>query len=246
MKWLSSFFLISALVTIIFAADNSDKAKEIEDIKTVIINETEYAVNKRDYKNWADTWVHESDVLHFMADRSGYRERNGWDEINSWMKKGIENDPEPRHFKITKKNFNVRVDGNLAWASYDDYWDTPEGIWHMKQTRTLIKKDEQWKIISVIAAWDDSYKPDFNNGEMFLSMVGQDYLLMDKVNEAIDVFKLNVKLYPKSSKAYDSLGEAYTKFGNKELAIKSYQKSLELDPENKNAKKKLEELSVKK
>ena len=49
--------------------------------------------------------------------------------------------------------------------------------------------------------------------------------------------KTNVKLYPESSNVYDSLGEAYMKDGNKELAIKNYEKSLELDQKNDNAKK---------
>jgi cytochrome c-type biogenesis protein CcmH/NrfG len=33
---------------------------------------------------------------------------------------------------------------------------------------------------------------------------------------------------------YDSLGEAYMKKGEKELAIANYQKSLELNPDNAN------------
>ena len=44
--------------------------------------------------------------------------------------------------------------------------------------------------------------------------------------------KLNVEDYPQSSNTYDSLGEAYMIDGNKELAIKNYQRSIELDPKN--------------
>ena len=40
--------------------------------------------------------------------------------------------------------------------------------------------------------------------------------------------------YPQSSNTYDSLGEAYKIFGNKELAIKNYERSIELDPKNVN------------
>ncbi len=39
----------------------------------------------------------------------------------------------------------------------------------------------------------------------------------------------------------DSLGEAYMKFGQKQLAIENYKTSLEKDPTNDNAKQKLEE-----
>lgn len=63
------------------------------------------------------------------------------------------------------------------------------------------------------------------------------YKLMNegKLEEALDIFKLNVKLHPDSWNIYDSLGEAYMKSSNRELAIKNYKKSLELNPLNHNA-----------
>ena len=74
------------------------------------------------------------------------------------------------------------------------------------------------------------------------------YKLMNEENlkEAIEIFKLNVKLYPGSWNVYDSLGEAYMKSGHKELAIKNYKKSLELNPLNHNAVGMLNRLTQKK
>jgi len=70
------------------------------------------------------------------------------------------------------------------------------------------------------------------------------YRLMGKgdLKAAIEIFKLNVEMYPKSANVYDSLGEAYMNKGEKELAIQNYQKSLELNPENENAKEMLKKL----
>jgi hypothetical protein len=50
------------------------------------------------------------------------------------------------------------------------------------------------------------------------------YLLMgqDKVDSAVVVFQKNVKDYPKSWNAYDSLGEAYAKKGDVRRAISAY------------------------
>jgi hypothetical protein len=69
------------------------------------------------------------------------------------------------------------------------------------------------------------------------------YRLLDrkKVKEAIKIFEMNVELFPESFNVYDSLAEAYMTDNNKELAIKYYKKSLELNPENENAKKFLKE-----
>lgn len=68
-----------------------------------------------------------------------------------------------------------------------------------------------------------------------LNEIGYKYLKINKLNEAIEILKLNVKLYPGSWNPYDSLGEAYALAGNKELAIQNYQKSLELNPKNESA-----------
>jgi tetratricopeptide (TPR) repeat protein len=54
--------------------------------------------------------------------------------------------------------------------------------------------------------------------------------------------QIELNQLPESSDAYDSLGEAYMKAGQKQAAIDSYKKSLEKDPGNDNAKQKLKEL----
>jgi CubicO group peptidase (beta-lactamase class C family) len=70
------------------------------------------------------------------------------------------------------------------------------------------------------------------------------YVLMRKkqYQDAIKIFKLNVAAYPESFNVYDSLGEAYMENGDKELAIKNYEKSMELNPDNKNGAEKLKQL----
>ncbi|MBC8184744.1 tetratricopeptide repeat protein [candidate division KSB1 bacterium] len=63
-----------------------------------------------------------------------------------------------------------------------------------------------------------------------------------KINEAIEIFKLNVIEFPESANVYDSLGEAFMKNGDNKLAIKNYEESLKLNPNNENAIKMLKEL----
>ena len=64
-----------------------------------------------------------------------------------------------------------------------------------------------------------------------------------KPKEALEIFKLNVFLYPNSANVYDSVAEAYAVNGNRELAIKNYKRSLELDPKNTNAARQLKKLT---
>ena len=77
--------------------------------------------------------------------------------------------------------------------------------------------------------------------EAGLNRLGYELLEKDNIEESIGIFQLMVAEYPESSNAYDSLGEAYMINRQKDLAIKNYNKSLELDPDNKNAIKMLEQ-----
>jgi CubicO group peptidase (beta-lactamase class C family) len=58
------------------------------------------------------------------------------------------------------------------------------------------------------------------------------FLFAGQTDAAIQIFQLEVHDYPKFWNAYDSLGEAYLKAGQKELAIQNYEKSVELNPQN--------------
>ena len=81
--------------------------------------------------------------------------------------------------------------------------------------------------------------------ESVMNSLGYNYLQNGKIKDAIEVFKLNTIAYPESWNVYDSLGEAYLKDGQKDLAIKNYEKSLELNPNNQNAKKILKQIQNK-
>ena len=66
--------------------------------------------------------------------------------------------------------------------------------------------------------------------ETAMNEVGYRLLGKGKTPEAIEIFKINVSVFPESYNAYDSLGEAYMIAGNKERAVENYRKSLELHP----------------
>jgi len=80
----------------------------------------------------------------------------------------------------------------------------------------------------------------FNEKE--LNILGNYFMYYKKFSNAIQIFKLNVSEYPNSSNVYDNLGTAYMKNGQNKLAIKNYEKSLELNPDNKNAKEMLKKI----
>ncbi len=86
-------------------------------------------------------------------------------------------------------------------------------------------------------------QPDaYNFQEALLNRLGYVFIQQGKFKEAIKVLQLNVEAYPSSSNVYDSLGEAYMRNGDKQLAIENYEKSLKLDANNTNAVEKLKKL----
>jgi predicted alpha/beta superfamily hydrolase len=66
------------------------------------------------------------------------------------------------------------------------------------------------------------------------------------VKKAIQFFEYNISNFPNDANVYDSLAEAYMVRGDKAQAIKNYQKSLKLDPNNQNAARCIRELKKKK
>lgn len=78
--------------------------------------------------------------------------------------------------------------------------------------------------------------------EQEMNVLGYRYLQEGKTKDAIKLFILNTAAFPGSWNVYDSLGEAYLKDGQVNLAIINYEKSLEIDPKNENARKVLKEI----
>ncbi|MBS1600035.1 MAG: serine hydrolase [Bacteroidetes bacterium] len=63
-----------------------------------------------------------------------------------------------------------------------------------------------------------------------------------KKKEALDIFKYNLETHPNSADAFEGLAEGYEDIGEKELAIKNFKKSLELNPKNNYAADRIKKL----
>lgn len=85
-------------------------------------------------------------------------------------------------------------------------------------------------------------KSKYNMSEEEINNYGYELLKTNKTNDALEIFKLNTKLYPNGWNTYDSYGEILLKLNDKKGAYKNYKKSLELNPKNDNAKKILEQI----
>ncbi|MBE9467289.1 MAG: tetratricopeptide repeat protein [Bacteroidetes bacterium] len=82
----------------------------------------------------------------------------------------------------------------------------------------------------------------YDLSESGLNNFGYQLISQGNEKEASKIFKLNTELYPNGFNTFDSYGECLLKLGDKANAIKAYRKSLNLNPDNKNAEKILTEM----
>ncbi len=78
--------------------------------------------------------------------------------------------------------------------------------------------------------------------EQELIVAGYKYLHNGNAEFAAEIFKLSIEVFPNKDNPYDSYAEALMTLGKNKEAIKNYKKSLELNPNNNNAKEMLKKL----
>ena len=130
-----------------FETPNSEE----EAIKKVIIDETEAFWNK-DFQQFSSYWVHE-DYVRIVGwwEQGGVTVRKGWSVIGGRMENLMIKNPEKNHQNVTRENFNIRISGNMAWVTFEQFGtDTGEKDMDMPglsyETRILEKHNGAWKI----------------------------------------------------------------------------------------------------
>ena len=88
----------------------------------------------------------------------------------------------------------------------------------------FIKSTMQNGINGAIRRARESQKSQYDESE--INDLGYHFLNeLNRIDDAIEIFKFNIDLFPQSANAYDSLGEAYFVKGSSEDAIENYRKS---------------------
>jgi len=80
--------------------------------------------------------------------------------------------------------------------------------------------------------------------EATLNALGYKLLARKRVGDAIEIFKLNTEAYPDAFNTFDSLAEAYLAAGDRDRAVASYRRSVELFPNSVNGWRALAKLGA--
>jgi hypothetical protein len=82
----------------------------------------------------------------------------------------------------------------------------------------------------------------YDFSENALAFLGQQLTNANKPDEALALLQLNAEYYPNHPATYGMMAQAYMKKNDKDNAIKSLEKAVQLDPNNQQAKRQLEQL----
>ena len=152
--------------------------------------------------------------------------------------------PNEKHLIVILDNTGSNLDPvseKIAKILYNQPYDLPKQSIAAVVEKTISEKG----IAAAVAEYRElkaKQSATYNFAELELNAVGYRLMGSGKMNEALEIFKLNVEAYPQAFNTYDSLAEAYMKMDQRDLAIQNYKKSLELDPKNTNAVEMLKRL----
>ncbi|WP_373517457.1 tetratricopeptide repeat protein [Pricia sp.] len=234
------------IFTIFIAALYSALAQSPEEevLKKLALRETDIYW-EGNLEGWRALMSQNAKTNRLYSGNGFYVSQVGWKPIDSLM--ALYNTVPRTKATTSNSDYIIEVSDRLAWMAYNQRTDfendslTSTGT---REFRTFVKEGNEWKISSLMTIDTLSYAPTTNPQmvENLFNTAGYSFLGENKINEALEIFKLNVTLYPDSWNTYDSLGEAYAASGNKKLAIENYLKSLELNPENDNGREWLSKL----
>lgn len=108
----------------------------------------------RDFEAWADCWIHDEGVRRLGALMGGLMDyQEGWVTGSDSVRNIFEKFPIPNPAAaqtIRRSNISIRVSGEMAWASFDQYGERSDdplvtvGLSH--QIRIVEKQHARWRI----------------------------------------------------------------------------------------------------
>ena len=173
-----------------------------------------------------------------------------WQGVQSAKAEGLNLEAVITRFPLEEKYFYLKELGHTDAALERFQRNNITAFWRQLfiPAVTIVEKAiEESGIEAAISRYREmksESKGEYYFDEASFNALGYRLIGQGKIKDAIEIFKLNVEAYPESWNVYDSLGEAYMNDGQKELAIKYYQKSLELNPQNENGKEMLRRFGV--
>lgn len=228
----------------IFAFESDKNLNDEKIAIRQVIKRERKAFYHLDMKCEKDIWNRKADIV-FM--QSSGRRLEGWKSIHQFYRSVLNSTPDsPENFKHELVDEKIVISGNHAWVLCRENVQFDIAFWKKYKMNNYIiailqKMQDEWKIVYQMVGRQRTDQS-FVDMEAEINALGYKLLKMQKPDQAIKMFKLNVDYFPESFNVYDSIAEAYMVKNDKENAILNYKKSLALNPENQNAIDQLKKL----
>jgi len=168
----------------------------------------------------------------------------GWIASKTWMLREIDEDNTVIILTNHSSSYIYDIRRAMNLILHDKPYTLPKiNISHVIG-KTLITQGVE----AAVSQYHDLKKtmPErYNFNKWELNSLGYDLIKLEKMTEAIEIFKLNIDAYPEFPRAYNDLGDTYRLNGNPKQAIETFKKTLQMDPDNWYAIKKLKQLTEK-
>ena len=127
------------------------------------------------------------------------------------------------------------------FSTVSEIWATTTGLRNgATELFSLIETGAPEERVKTVVADRGSKSPTYYFHEREINARGYSFLQQQKkVPEAVRMFRVNAELFPASWNVWDSLGEGLLASGDVAGARTAYEKSVELNPENRNGKEAL-------
>ena len=122
-----------------------------EAIKKVCLAEIQAYVDYN-YDSWASYHIQSVDEqLAWNNPDGSYGSESGWEAINNNIKEWFKTS-QKENLKLSSDNFAFVIKNDMAFVSFNRSSQNAEGkITLLKEFRTLLKKNGQWKILAIQA-----------------------------------------------------------------------------------------------
>jgi glyoxylase-like metal-dependent hydrolase (beta-lactamase superfamily II) len=170
-----------------------------------------------------------------------------WGAVNASASGGGSLDELEQEYRLDKRFPDLAgspgFSGRNNYTTILEMWDTVTGRESgADRLYRLIAAGAPEEEIRQLLAARDAKPAHYYFLEDQVNAYGYAFFQQDQMPQAIRMFKLYVELFPDSWNAYDSLGEAYLKAGDREAARAMYEKSVSLKPDSKTGLDALEKL----
>src|SRR6476659_5142166 len=190
-------------------------------IKAVVRAETQAWID-RNADAWKATWLQDGSASRAVVQAGSYSSQRGWENIAAPMLKDFKDNPTALPYSPTMAHFVARQQGNLAFVEYDQGMTATGQAASgnpSREYRVLQRTAGQWKIASQITHVVDSFGDTPGAVGDRLNGAGFGLLRTGHAQDAIEIFKMNVRLSPQSADAFSSLAEGYAANDQKDLAL---------------------------